>query len=253
MSNPMLQSKRLAITGLPGCGKTRVINSMPSDIVSAWEIVELNAFDPPLQQHIAEQGLVWCVVDVRSILVEGRDDWLASHLKNLVSQADGIVFSFFERAPLDEQAWWSKWVACHAKCDEQGKRTPIVRWLGQHFPAHFSKKWAGFTPIKALNNVHQEGHNLPALQTFHFTVGRLSLEHLLFGIDSSKQNLSMKILRVQGVANTLEYANLVAIEGSALRWDTFAAEPSAMAGGLQIQGIGLEQKWLDEIVCASFV
>ncbi|VAW49886.1 hypothetical protein MNBD_GAMMA04-1789 [hydrothermal vent metagenome] len=61
----------------------------------------------------------------------------------------------------------------------------------------------------------------------------------------------MKIVRVHGNVQTLEYTNAVTIEGSALRWDTFAAQPNAKLGKLSIQGIELEHAWLDELVNAS--
>lgn len=261
-----VQTTQLVITGLPGCGKTRVIQSLPSDYlnhssddetplsinrpIKIVEVLEVNGLEALLN---AER--IWCVIDVRSIFLAGRDDWLEARLKNLVKQANGIVFSFLESSSLDEQAWWSRWVNQHAK------GLPIVRWLNQRFPSGFSDQWAGFKMNpKAELTLLKKGCSgverfsataLPNLQSFHFSVKRISLEHLLFGLDSSKQNLGMKIVRVQGVVQTIEYANLVAIEGSALRWDTFAATSDTEAGSLTIQGIGLEKSWLEELVNAS--
>jgi len=258
-------AQSIVVTGLPGSGKTRVIQSLPSSCLlspnKTVDVIEVNALDamPP-------SDLIWCVIDVRTMFVAGRDDWLEARLKKLVQQANGIVFSFLENAALDEQTAWSQWAARYAK------GVPIVRWLNQRFPTSFSPEWAGFKTNKSVADQGREQGELsllkrgrsgtecltekqPPLQTFHFHVGRLSLEHLLFGLDSSKQNLGMKIVRVKGNVQTLEYANAVTIEGSALRWDTFATQPDAESdtelGKLMIQGIDLEQAWLDELVSAS--
>ena len=93
------------------------------------------------------------------------------------------------------------------------------------------------------------------LQAYEFSVDRICWEHLLFGLDSSKQNLGMKISRVTGVVQTIEYENKVTIEGSATRWELFAADEKELATALtdkvQIQGLDLDQAWLDEIIKAS--
>ncbi|VAW49887.1 hypothetical protein MNBD_GAMMA04-1790 [hydrothermal vent metagenome] len=185
------QMARLVITGLPGSGKTQVIQSLPSSCLSFPEktvnVVEVNGLNA-----IPPSDLMWCVIDVRSSFVAGRDDWLEVRLKALVKQADGIVFSFLENAALDEQTAWSQWVARYAK------GVPVVRWLNQTFPAHFSPEWAGFQASKPVAEQGQQNalsviksgrsgaecltKEQPTLQTFHFNVERLSLEHLLFGL-----------------------------------------------------------------------
>ena len=53
--------------------------------------------------------------------------------------------------------------------------------------------WCGFTSKKGGELIPPP---LSALQFFSFKVGKRSLEHLLFGLDSSIQNLGMKIVRV---------------------------------------------------------
>ncbi len=232
------KKENIIVIGLPGSGKTRVIHSLPSTF--SQTVVEMPSASNRVD--LLSDVQVWCVIDIRSFFYLPQDAWLESELKKMVQQADGIVFSFVEGASLEIQMAWSKWVKTHAD------GVPIVRWLNQAFP----KEWAGFPCLKrGERKIHRVA---PLnLQTFHFELGRISLEHLLFGLDSSKQNLGMKLLRVTGVLNTLEYSNLVAIEGSALRWDTFAAVPNAVARALTIQGIGLERTWLEELVQAAKV
>ncbi len=240
------QSVSLVITGLPGSGKTRVIQSLQNKLprpgyFESQDLSDLNQVTLPYQ--------LLCVIDVRAPLVSGRDDWLEARLQQLLLSADGIVFSFLESAALDDQAWWNKWVALNAG------HLPIVRWLNQSFPTG----WQGF-PVKddiLHSTVENLSKELKPLQMYEFSVGRICWEHLLFGLDSSKQNLGMKIARVKGIVQTLEYENKVSIEGSATRWELFAANdkdlPVGVLGRLQIQGVDLDLAWLDEIVKASLV
>jgi hypothetical protein len=236
----------LVITGLPGSGKTRVIQSLHNKLTrpgyfESQDLSDLNQVTLPYQ--------ILCVIDVRASLISGRDDWLEERLQQLLLSADGIIFSFLESASLDDQVWWNKWVALNAG------QLPIVRWLNQSFPA----AWKGFSFQDDLlqSTVEVLSKELKPLQVYEFSVGRICWEHLLFGLDSSKQNLEMKIARVKGVVQTLEYENKVAIEGSATGWELFAADENNLADGvlgrLQIQGVDLDQAWLDEIVKASLV
>ena len=239
-------SVRFVITGLPGSGKTRVIQSLQNILTrpGCFESQDLSDVNP---QALPYQTL--CVIDVRTPLVSGRDDWLEERLQYLLHASDGIVFSFLECAALDDQAWWNKWVALHAS------HLPIVRWLNQRFPP----SWQGFalkdggmpTATEALLK------ELKPLEKYDFSVGRICWEHLLFGLDSSKQNLGMQIARVKGAVQTLEYENIVAIEGSATRWELFAADeknlPVGALGKIEIQGVNLDPVWLNEIVKASCV
>jgi len=247
---------QIVITGLPGSGKTRVICSLRESLADVSGELKLTYFED--QGLLATGDLplnnpVWCVIDVRSPFIAGRDDWLDIRLQTVVKQADGIVFSFLENASLDDQSWWSQWAKNHA----QG--VPIVRWLNQEFP----NGWAGFDE-NLRQNVRQNKTqevldgtppqvSLDVLQTFEFEVNRICLDHLLFGLDSSKQNLGMKIVRVQGVVDTLEYENKVAIEGGAIRWDMFAADDGAASGRIIIQGFDLDKAWLNELVKASLL
>ncbi|MGM0541087.1 MAG: hypothetical protein ACQEQR_01460 [Pseudomonadota bacterium] len=238
-------SVTLVMTGLPGSGKTRVIQSLENNLTrpSCFESSDLSNL-----KQVTSPYQILCVIDVRAPLISERDDWLAARLQQLLLSSNGIIFSFLESAALDDQAWWNKWVALNAG------HLPIVRWLNQSFPA----AWQGF-PIKEplLPLTLELSKELKPLQVYEFSVGRICWEHLLFGLDSSKQNLGMKIARVKGLVQTLEYENKVVIEGSATRWELFAADennlPVGVLGWLQIQGVDLDRAWLDEIVEASLV
>ncbi len=237
-------SVSLVITGLPGSGKTRVIESLRNQLTrpgyfESQDLSDLNQVSMPYQ--------TLCVIDVRTPLISGSDDWLAERLQQLLLAADGIIFSFLEAASLDDQAWWNKWAALNAG------HLPIVRWLNQSFPVG----WLGFPIENVLMQSAQDdlSKSVKPLQAYEFSVDRICWEHLLFGLDSSKQNLGMKISRVTGVVQTIEYENKVTIEGSATRWELFAADEKELATALtdkvQIQGLDLDQAWLDEIIKAS--
>ena len=236
----------LVITGLPGSGKTRVIQSLQNQLTrpgyfESQDLSDLKQVTLPYQ--------ILCVIDVRAPLVSGRDDWLEARLQQLLLSAEGIIFSFLESSALDDQAWWNRWVALNAG------HLPIVRWLNQSFPAGWQCFPAKDDALKVVTESVSTA--VSPLQTFEFTVGRICWEHLLFGLDSSKQNLGMKIARVKGIVQTLEYENKVAIEGSATRWELFAVDqedlPVDVLGRLQIQGVNLDPAWLDEIIKASLV
>lgn len=252
-----LETQSIVITGLPGSGKTRVMAALHRQF-GCERLTQEESFSSEFTTKLtrpgcfetsdlaslprfAESHQIWCVIDVRSPLVAGRDDWVSDYLKSCVAYASGLVFSFLESASLDDQAWWNKWVSQNAK------DVPLVRWLNQAFPAN----WRGFPDRVAPAPLSRDCAFVQSLQSFYFTVGRVSLDHLLFGLDSSKQNLGMKIARVTGVLATREYENKIAIEGSATRWDVYAADGAVEAGCLVIQGVGLDETWLDQLVKAS--
>jgi len=264
-----LSSKNIVLLGLPGSGKTRVAQSLQSqfgckllnDDLSGFEKASFKFTRPGSLEwndflNLPAKSLkqeVWCVIDVRSPLPEIGADWLQQALTDMLSVADGVVFTFIESASLDSQAWWSKWVVNHSTA---ALKKPIVRWMNQSFSADFK----GFDlATEQGDNVNPspvdklEQADLQQVETFRFSAERIVLDHLLMGLDNSRQNLAMKICRVKGVVQTVEYSNLVAIEGTAYRWDTFAAESDIGLGELHISGVGLDQAWLSQIVKAATV
>lgn len=244
-----MQLQSIALVGLAGSGKSRLKQAIQasddgvecSELSTAEDLTSLSA---ETRQAI---GLVLCVIDVRSPLQAQRDDWLEAELKQLISASDAVVFNFLEASGLEEQAWWGRWIKHNAE------GLPILRVMNGHLPAHWPQWLLEAADSSAREVVPLSEEVLPDLQTYQFAVGRICLDHLLMGLDSSKQNLGMKISRVTGVVDTLEYDNIVAIEGSALRWDMFAAEQNSKVGVITIQGFDLDRTWLEELIKASLV
>ena len=230
---------KVCLTGLPGSGKHRLQAVLCEQFGLNQSAVSVDA---ELTQPTA-CGQVWCVIDIRSTLKGVADSSIELHLKHLVEKADGVIFNFTEAAELDAQSFWSKWVR------QQSKTIPIVRVLNQRFP----EVGLGFESNKVSRPAcFQKTDFIPeALETYRFDVNTIHLEHLLMGLDSSKHNLGMKIWRVQAVVQTFEYENLVAIEGTPNRWDTYAAEADQKLGWIKVQGFELQQAWLNEIIQAS--
>lgn len=270
MNNLNLQN--IILLGLPGSGKSRVanylhnqfdcmnVNQTQADLTLSQAqnskpptrpgCLEWNDFLSLPQKKVNQT--FWLVIDVRSQLPLVSSEWLEESLTRMLFVADGIVFTFTESASLDDQAWWNKWLTEHAELDA---KKPIVRFLNQRLPSGFK----GFTGISSEDNdAKNELPSIPSLEleTFYFKVERLVLDHFLMGLDSSRQNLGMQFTRVKAVVQTLEYANLVAIEGTPYRWDTFAATESEVSneiGKIEISGINLDQAWLKQLVDAAKV
>lgn len=232
-------SLKICLTGLPGSGKHRLQTVLCEQFGLNQSAINVDA--ELTQPTVCDQ--VWCVIDIRSTLKGVVDSSIESHLKQLVEKADGVIFNFAEAAELDTQSFWSKWVR------QQSKAISIVRVLNHRFP----ENWLESKTNKVSRPAHfQKTDFIPeALETHLFDVNTIHLEHLLMGLDSSKQNLGMKIWRVQAVVQTFEYENLVAIEGTPHRWDTYAAETDQKPGWIKIQGFELQQAWLNEIIQAS--
>lgn len=253
----------IALVGLPGSGKTRlqqtlieqhphslVEKNILADQLSWFECSELTA----LANLPKEPNFVLCVIDVRSVMQAGQDDWLQAQLKGLLAVSHAVAFNFLEASALDDQAWWGRWMKMHAPT------MPIVRVLNNVIPSSWAELVGADQPVRPIPSpssnpvsAGQQSELSSSWQTFEFEVGRICLDHLLFGLDSSRQNLAMKIARVKGVVDTLEYENRVDIQGSALRWDMFAAEENAVSGVITIQGLDLDRAWLEELIRASLV
>ncbi|GKT11678.1 MAG: hypothetical protein ISEC1_P0647 [Thiomicrorhabdus sp.] len=243
----------IALLGLPGSGKSRIEQALlesqasqtADNIILAQNVKVVEVSGQIIQGKQADQSfdLVLCILDVRSTLLAGRDDWLEVQLKEMLAASHAVIYNFLEASSLDEQSWWGRWIKINAP------ELSVFRVLNGVLPdslfSLFSSFEQGGYPPKKLPQ--------QAWQNFEFEVGCISLDHLLFGLDSSKQNLGMKIARVTGVVETLEYDNLVTLEGSALRWDMFAAKQSAASGVITIQGQALDQAWLEELIKASLV
>jgi len=237
----LFKQQKILLTGLPGSGKHRIQKLLQTQ----FDLTDGTVFVGSDLHSNLDYEQAWCIIDVRSVFTSEKDDLAESHLKALLGKVNGVVFNFMEAADLDAQSFWAQWVR------QNSPELPIVRVLNQRFPA----SWQGFE-LNKLNRPDQfekSEFELKNLQTYEFNVGTVYLDHLLMGLDNSKQNLGMQILRVQAVVDTFEYENLVAIEGTANRWDNYAADAHQQPGWIKIQGVDLDQAWLQEIVQASLL
>ncbi|MDG6778492.1 hypothetical protein QCB44_07230 [Thiomicrorhabdus sp. zzn3] len=228
----------VTLLGLPGSGKDRVKRAL----------VEQFGYDPQrivtsVMIPSAKTGQAWCVIDVRPLVGIALGGAVEKHLQSLLAYADGVIFSFVEAADLEAQAFWTQWVR------QQESNVPIVRLLNRRFP----ESWSGFE----IDETEKEksGEPLPplTLQCFEFEVGRVHLDHLMMGLDNSRQNLGVDIWRVQAVIDTFEYENTVAVEATPFRWDCYAAGLDQAPGKIRIEGIDLDKRWLNEIIQASLL
>lgn len=246
----------IALVGLPGSGKSRIQQALVASQTSLTagqavlaqdlKIVEVGEKN---EQDDQSFDLVLCVIDVRSTLVADRDDWLEAQLQDMLSSSHAVIFNFLEASSLDDQSWWGSWIKVNAS------ELTVFRVLNGKLSDSLFSLLSDCLPSRGTRTGGDPSKVLPQLawDSFEFEVGPISLEHLLFGLDSSKQNLGMKIARVTGVVETIEYANLVELQGSALRWDSYAAAQDAVAGKISIVGQGLDRSWLQEIIKASLV
>jgi len=257
-----LASQNIVLLGLPGSGKSKVAQSLVqqfncnllSEVGESHNLnepegcVEWQDFLQLPSKNLKSNQQFWCVIDVRSTLdshMNVHASWLETELKKILAISDGIVFSFVEAASLDEQAWWSQWLAKNITI-----KKPIARWMNQQFASGFTGFETQETKQDKSDTVNV-GPSSEEIESYHFSVKRIVLEHLLMGLDNSKQNLAMKIMRVTGRVDTFEYENLVDIEGSAYRWDTFAATSDKEVGQIVVSGVGLDQAWLSQIINAA--
>lgn len=248
-----LDNDRILLLGLPGAGKTRVAKSLNSQFDCALitpalfsdgknGCLELKGSFTPLT--IDDRCSVWCVIDIRSN-IERDQSWVADILKQYLSIADGVVFSFAEQADLSQQTQWGSWLKKTA--EELGcEPFKTVRWFYQQFPQEF----AGFSSRRLSVMTQFEKFSFEVL-SHEFEVGTVMLDHLLMGLDNSRRNLGMKITRVQANLNTFEFDNKITVEGTPYRLDKFAAEEGAEVGKITVSGLDLDREWLEQIIKAS--
>jgi len=235
-----MNAETIGVVGLPGCGKTRLLSALQSTSLKA-QLVEVM---PSANTKIhASYDQIWCVIDIRAPLANEHAE---QYLKALLQQSHRIILSFVESAELTQQTFWQSWLK--QAQEELALHLPKHRWFQGRLAlpdSAFEKMPARLdSPLPTLS--HYQSFQ------FEFEQGkRIHLEHLLFGLDASKQNLNMAIWRVKGVVETHDYAHAVAIEGSIHSWQTFPADLPDKKGGLVIEGVGLDDEFLTQIVQAS--
>lgn len=217
----------VCLVGWPGAGKTRLVQSLKDSALAEWqESAGLVWAVEPHQQ-------AWVVIDARSP-IEDQDE-----LARLLHAGDALVLMFWEAVGLDDQAWWLKQLKHsvpnkpYATCVYQTISASVIEKLLQAPPSAQNPNW-------------------PALARLEFSLPKVVLEHLLFVLDSAKQNMGLDIWRVQAVLDTQEYINPVAIEGTRLRWDSFAATSDEL-GQLRIEGRNLDASQIQDWLQACFV
>jgi len=248
-----LNDIQIVVTGLPGCGKTGVVNSLVEQfgcqainheaLTEAHNgVLDWDGFFPIAASVQQMDRQIWCVIDARSTL-EDEPDWVAEALAEKLKIADAVVFSFVENASLQQQSWWNRWLAEQVEVLSR-ETIPVVRCFYQQFPQGFD----GFN-VESKHKTSMNGFETP--QRYEFEVGSVMLDHLLMGLDNSRRNLGMKIVRTEGVLETFEFDNLIVLQGTPYRLDTFAADEVAEPGWLKISGYDLDREWLKQLIDAS--
>lgn len=242
-------AESIYLLGLPGAGKSKVASALIAQGYSAFQI-DRRLMD---EWRVNPTLACWTIIDVRNVVNEQQAESLLSILGAMVAVSSVVVFSFVEEADLNAQNSWRKWLTAHAP------NVQVVRLHGEQFSTpdlssllalsegDEHKSLLSETRLQAMSQVTDY---YQTLQQFDFPLQKVMLDYLLFGLDSSKQNLAMAIWRVTGTVWTHEYHNPVRIEGSAWRWDTYGGDEQDI-GNLRIEGMGLDEAWLTEIVNAS--
>lgn len=215
----------VCLVGWPGAGKTRLIKGLQAN--QSLKLREA----PGLVFDVQENEQAWVVMDARSPIEDKAE------LTQLINAGDAIVLMFWQEVALDHQAWWL------AQLKQIAPAKPYATCLYESLPD---------TRVKSLLNAPKTAlkPDWPELQSFEFTLPKVVLEHLMFVLDSAKQNLGVEFWRVQAVLDTLEYVNPVVLEGTRLRWDTFGADNEPLQiGQIYILARGLNEaeltSWLD--------
>lgn len=231
----------LRLYGLPGCGKNRLADAWQAQVDGELQIIE---FAELASLQDANDGFNLLVVDARSFLQQPRDAWLLEILQSLLATADAVVLNFLEAASLEQQMAWQRFL-------REQSDVPLLLSLQHAVPDSLSGLLAEHAtsepPVIA---------QIADLQTLEFEFERVNLEHLMMVLDNAKLALGAKLLRAKAVLNTVEYENLVALEGTPYRWDCYPAnaiETAQWQNRLQIQGFDLNQEWLEQMLQACSV
>jgi len=252
------QDIQIQLLGLPGAGKKRLKQALQGffegrtgDSEQNFEVLVPEFAEMASgQMALPNNSLNWAVIDCRSFLVEDTVQQKAlAYLEQLLFSCDAVVWMFAESSDLSTQSQWHKWLKqWQAKYQ---RRLPSIQCFAQTFKH----------PHQGLNKLLQQAplsHSaipvLPHFQSLHFRLPKVVLEHLLFVLDASRQNLQLPLWRVKGSVMTAEYVNPVAVEGTANRWDTYASklsEKDPAMGQLTLEGLGLESDHLQGVLQAA--
>lgn len=236
MSTPILR-----LYGLPGCGKNRLADAWQAQVNGKLQLIE---FDELTSSPDSGEGFNLLVIDARSFLQQPRDAWLLEIIQPLLATADAVVLNFLEASSLEQQMAWQRFLR------EQSK-VPLLMSLQYAVPDSLLGLLAEHAASKS-----PVFPQIADLQTLEFEFERVNLEHLMMVLDNAKSALGAKLLRAKAVLNTVEYENLVALEGTPYRWDCYPAnaiETAQWQNRLQIQGFDINQQWLEQMLQACSV
>jgi len=268
-----MERPNLLLTGLPGSGKTRLLQSLRDD--ETTESGETKIFELPdlvekvfasqkgVQSNIAkpeslpDTALVMLVLDVRNLPNLPQDQWLLDSLAKMLPFAQGVLFNFVEAADLDAQSFWQNWLQQTAQAQKVAS-LPVYRVFYQALPTNF---WSSVCALGAETCVLEEliEEMKPLFsdwQGFEFELTKVSLEHLMMGLANYQQSLGMEIGRISAEMETFEYQNRVALEMSPFNWQTFASEERLpilqefQRDRLLIWGRGLDPEWIKSLLLA---
>lgn len=256
MSKKVVQ---IQLLGLPGAGKKRLKQALQGyfegrtgDSEQNFEVLVPEFADVASGQAVLpNNSLNWAVIDCRSLLVveDAVQQQALVYLEQLLLSCDAVVWMFAESSELSIQSQWYKWLK---QWQAEHQRTlPSIQCFAQTFK-HPHQGLDQFLQQAPLS--HSALPTLPHFQSLHFRLPKVVLEHLLFVLDVSRQNLQRPLWRVKGSVMSAEYVNPVAVEGTVNRWDTYASELSEKdpaMGQLTIEGLGLESDHLQGVLQAA--
>lgn len=207
----------ICLLGWPGAGKTRLLKGLQAN--QSLKLREA----PGLVFDVRDDEQAWVVIDARSPIEDSAE------LTQLINAGDAIVLMFWQEVALDYQAWWLE------QLKQIAPQKPYATCLYESLPDARIK-----TLLQAPKTAVQP--DWPELHSFEFVLPKVVLEHLMFVLDTAKQNLGVEFWRVQAVLSTQEYVNPVALEGTRLRWDTFGANNECIQiGQIRIMAQGLNE------------
>lgn len=229
----MVKTHSLFLIGLPGCGKTTVVEKLQAFQRNAAlggvnvAVRESVGFDFAVQPE--EQAcLVW---DAREQFDAYEPDWLQS---------------FFAQT---EQVMVTHWTTLDLMAQSQFNQQLKTWFKGRVFFADT------LTPAKAMSLLSAESDSAlnsasnlfeQDLVVLEVSIGRVVLDHLLFVLEMAQQNHQRPIWRAEGTLLTQEYVNPVVLDmtRSQLRTEGLqlksGTEPQLLLGQLTF--------WLDKSI-----
>ncbi len=240
------ESQKLVLSGLPGAGVSRLLKGIVDEFPENL-ICEKASF----QKRVELDVPCFWVMDVRQDLtaLQSQFAWWLEELKAGIQLSDAVILNFVEEADLTQQTQWQAFLR------DNFPELPVFRSFYHAMPqglVEFAPKLkpsSKFTGRLSLDEPKKQS----VWQCFKFEMPRVSLEALMMALANSQQSMQIKIGRIQGNLQTIEYENRVALEVTGPLWKTFAAESELPKDQLIIQGIDLDKNWFLELIAASKV